>query len=59
MELASDISKTVHTACQILEDLLTYSKIEEGMMTLHKMEVDVPEYINENIAIFQVSAIVD
>ena len=56
MELASDVSKTVNTACQILDDLMTFSKIEAGMMTLHKLQVEVEEYITENIAIFQVSA---
>ena len=56
MELASDVTKTVNTACQILEDLMTFSKIEAGMMTLHKLHVEVEEFINENVSIFQVSA---
>ena len=34
---------------------MTFSKIEAGMMTLHKLDVEVEEFINENVAIFQVS----
>jgi signal transduction histidine kinase len=45
-ETASDVSKTLSMAVEILANLMTFNKIENGIMTLHKQKINVNQYIN-------------
>ena len=46
-ETASDVSKTLSMAVEILANLMTFNKIETGIMTLHKQDINVKEYIHD------------
>ena len=46
-ETASDVSKTLSMAVEILANLMTFNKIENGIMTLHKQKINVNQYIND------------
>ena len=46
-ETASDVSKTLSMAVEILANLMTFNKIETGIMTLHKQDINVKQYIND------------
>ena len=46
-ETASDVSKTLSMAVEILANLMTFNKIETGIMTLHKQDINVKQYIHD------------
>ena len=46
-ETASDVSKTLSVAVEILANLMTFNKIETGIMTLHKQDINVKQYVND------------
>ena len=46
-ETASDVSKTLSVAVEILANLMTFNKIETGIMTLHKQDINVKQYIDD------------
>ena len=55
-ETASDVSKTLSGAVEILANLMTFNKIENGIMTLHKQDVNVKQYINNVASVFAAEA---
>ena len=56
LETASDVSKALCIAVEILSDLMTISKIESNMMVLHRSPVGVQKFIDDGVAAFAAEA---
>ena len=56
LETASDVSKALCIAVEILSDLMTISKIESNMMVLHRSPVAVQKFIDDGVAAFAAEA---
>jgi CheY-like chemotaxis protein len=52
----ADIEESCHTAVDILTDLLTYEKLEAGLMTLERSRVPVVDLIEKALAPFRIQA---
>ena len=48
----NDIALSVTTTVDILNDLLTFEKMEAGLMDLHKSDVNVFSFIESCVGIF-------
>ena len=55
-ETTSDVSKTLSTGVAILADLMSFTKIESGIMKLHKHMVNVKQYISDVVESFAAEA---
>ena len=55
-ETTTDVSKTLSTGVSILADLMSFTKIESGIMTLHKHMVNVKRYILDGVQSFAAEA---
>ena len=51
-ETATDVTKTLSIAVGILADLMTFNKIESGMMKLTKDDVPIQSYVNDVVNTF-------
>ena len=51
-ETATDVTKTLSIAVGILADLMTFNKIESGMMKLTKADVPIQSYVNDVVNTF-------
>lgn len=52
LDTASDVSKSVSAAVEILDGLLNFDKLESGIMELHKQEVKVIEFLRDCVKPF-------
>ena len=51
-EILSDVKAACRTAVQILDDLLCFDKLENGMLKMHKHEVPVMPFITDCVSMF-------
>ena len=51
-ETATDVTKTLSIAVGILADLMTFNKIESGMMKLTKADVPIQTYVKDVVNTF-------
>lgn len=56
LETLTDVSNSCSTAIEILNDLLCFDKIENGLLTLHKSEVNVVDFIACAVSMFNAAA---
>eukprot|EP00607_Mallomonas_marina_P002733 CAMPEP_0182439296 /NCGR_PEP_ID=MMETSP1167-20130531/86351_1 /TAXON_ID=2988 /ORGANISM="Mallomonas Sp, Strain CCMP3275" /LENGTH=582 /DNA_ID=CAMNT_0024632967 /DNA_START=852 /DNA_END=2600 /DNA_ORIENTATION=- len=56
METVSDIHRSCDVAVQVLNELLTFDKLEGGTLMLEKTEVNAMELITDIVHLFQVQA---
>jgi signal transduction histidine kinase len=55
-ENVCDVQLSCSTALDTLNDLLTFEKLESGILTLHKEELNAMEFIAESVNIFKAHA---
>ena len=56
LDTATDVQRAVRVALEILNDLLCFEKMESGILELHPTNVNVMDFIVENISMFSAQA---
>jgi signal transduction histidine kinase len=56
LETLSDVQLACNTAVDILNDLLSFEKLESGILELHRQDVPAVQFISECVLIFNPQA---
>ena len=57
-ESISDIQLACSTAVDILNDLLSFEKLESGILVLHRQDISVPKFMSEGVVMFSAQVFV-
>ena len=56
-EVLTDIQLSCHVAIDLLNDLLVYEKLEAGIMTLEKSNINIVNFVKEAVRPFRIPVI--
>ena len=56
LETVTEVNNCCQIALSIVNDLLTFDKLEEGKMSLELIETDIQRYVSETIKLFDIPA---